>query len=115
MAESYTVVTEDGYVSQLYRIPSKAGEAAPSQAKPAVFMMAGVICDMNFWTANDPAVTPAFVLAELHWSRLSIVHSPSPMMVHTTPYPEKLILTCEHSHLDCGHGALYLKFILMEA
>ena len=64
MAETYTVLTEDGYASQLYRIPGKAGEAAPSQAKPAVFMMAGVECDMNFWTANDPTVTPAFVLAE---------------------------------------------------
>ena len=27
-------------------------------------MMAGVECDMNFWIANDPTVTPAFVLAE---------------------------------------------------
>jgi pimeloyl-ACP methyl ester carboxylesterase len=31
--------------------------------KPAVLMMAGLECDMNFWLANDPDVTPAFVLA----------------------------------------------------
>ena len=59
--ESYTVITLDGYVSQLYRIPGKAGEQPLH--KPAVLMMAGIECDMNFWTSNDPTITPAFVLA----------------------------------------------------
>jgi hypothetical protein len=59
--ESHTVITVDGYVSQLYRIPGKAGEV-PKQ-KPAVLMMAGLECDMNFWVANDADIAPAFILA----------------------------------------------------
>ena len=55
------MITLDGYVSQIYRIPGKAGEQFVN--KPAVLMMAGIECDMNFWTSNDPAITPAFVLA----------------------------------------------------
>ena len=50
-SESFTVVTNDGYISQLYRIPGKAGDT--SGKKPAVLMMHGMECDMNFWTAND--------------------------------------------------------------
>jgi len=61
-SESFTVITEDGYVSQLYRIPGKAGDA--QTAKPAVLMMAGLECDMNFWTANLPSVAPPFVLVD---------------------------------------------------
>ena len=26
-------------------------------------MMAGVLCDMNFWVANDEELAPAFILA----------------------------------------------------
>ena len=61
-SESYTVVSEDGYVSQLYRIPGKASEGL-TQAKPAVLLITGIECDMNFWTANDASVAPPFVLA----------------------------------------------------
>ena len=61
-SESYTVVSDDGYVYQLYRIPGKAGEA-PSQ-KPAVLMMHGIECDMNFWTCNTAENAPPFILAE---------------------------------------------------
>ena len=60
-SESYTVITEDGYVSQLYRIPGKVGDT--SAKKPAVLLQHGLECDMNFWTPNEPSVTPAFVLA----------------------------------------------------
>jgi len=61
-SESYSVFSEDGYVYQLYRIPGKAGEAEAK--KPAVLLQHGLECDMNFWTPNDPSITPAFVLAE---------------------------------------------------
>ena len=60
-AESHTVVSEDGYVYQLYRIPGKPGEAVAK--KPAVLLMAGIECDMNFWTPNLPEIAPPFVLA----------------------------------------------------
>ena len=58
----YSVITIDGYVTQLYRLPGKAGDK--TTGKPAVLMMAGIECDMNFWTANDPSVTPAYVLVD---------------------------------------------------
>ena len=61
-SESYTVVSDDGYVYQLYRIPGKAGEA--STKKPAVLLMHGIECDSNFWTPNVPSKVPAFILAE---------------------------------------------------
>ena len=61
-SESYTVISDDDYVYQLYRIPGKAGDA--NTKKPAVLLMHGVECDMMFWLPNEPSVTPAFVLAE---------------------------------------------------
>ena len=61
-SESFTIVTEDGYISQMYRIPGKAGEDL-SVKKPAVLMMHGLECDMNFWTANDGDLAPPFILA----------------------------------------------------
>ena len=61
-SESFTIVSEDGYVSQLYRIPGKASDDL-TQPKPAVLMVAGIECDMNFWLANDATVAPPFVLA----------------------------------------------------
>ena len=61
-SESYTVVTEDGYVSQIYRIPGKFGESG--NGKPAVLLMHGIECDMNFWTVNSADVAPPFVLSQ---------------------------------------------------
>ena len=61
-SQSFTVITEDGYVSQIYRIPGKAGEG--KTAKPVVLMMPGIECDMNFWTANLASIAPPFVLVE---------------------------------------------------
>ena len=67
LSESYTLITEDGYVEQIFRIPGKVSDLnmplkGKYSKKPAVLMMHGLECDMNFWTANDPAVTPAYVL-----------------------------------------------------
>ena len=67
-SEQYTIVTEDGYVSQLFRLPGKIGEAGAGTGgqmkKPAVLMMHGIECDMNFFTVNDAAVAPPYVLVE---------------------------------------------------
>ena len=60
-SESYTVITEDGYVSELYRIPGKFGES--TDGKPAVLLMHGIECDMNFWTVNSADVAPPFILS----------------------------------------------------
>ena len=61
-AESHTVISDDGYVYEIYRIPGMLGEA--DTKKPAVLLMHGLECDMNFWTPNDPSVAPPFVLVE---------------------------------------------------
>ena len=67
-SEQKTIVTKDGYVSQLYRLPGKLGEpgagTGSQMKKPVVLLMHGLECDMNFWTANDANVTPAYVLVE---------------------------------------------------
>lgn len=57
------MITEDGYVMQIYRIPGRASEKEKAQ-KPAVLFMPGVVCDHNFWVANDADVAPPFVLAD---------------------------------------------------
>ena len=57
------MISDDDYVYQLYRIPGKAGEDSGAGKKPVVLMMAGLECDMNFWTSNDASVAPPFVLA----------------------------------------------------
>jgi pimeloyl-ACP methyl ester carboxylesterase len=62
--ESYSVVTTDGYVSQIYRIPGKLQEVGKPVQKPAVLMMHGLMCDMNFWLANDAKMAPPFILVD---------------------------------------------------
>ncbi len=63
-AESYTVVTSDGYVSQMYRLSGKLSELGQPVQKPAVLMMHGLLCDMNFWIANDVDLAPPFILVD---------------------------------------------------
>jgi len=62
--ESYTVITEDGYVEQIYRIPGKLNEVGQKVEKPAVLMMHGLWCDMKFFTANAPDKTGPFILVD---------------------------------------------------
>jgi hypothetical protein len=61
--ESTSVLTEDGYVLTLGRIPGKLTESSDMK-KPVALFMHAQDCDMNEYVANDPAVAPAFVLAE---------------------------------------------------
>ena len=62
--ESYTVTTEDGYIEQMYRIPGRLNEIGHPVKKPAVLMMAGLLCDMKFWIANDADLAPPFTLVD---------------------------------------------------
>jgi hypothetical protein len=48
------VVTEDGYVSQMYRIPGLVSEVGQQKKKPAVLMQHGLMADMMFWVVNTP-------------------------------------------------------------
>jgi pimeloyl-ACP methyl ester carboxylesterase len=58
------VTTEDGYVSQMFRIPGKVQEIGQANKKPAVLMMAGWLADHKFWTSNDPDLAPPFTLVD---------------------------------------------------
>jgi hypothetical protein len=62
--ESYSVITSDGYISQIYRIPGTLQETGASVEKPAVLMMHGLLCDMHFWIANDADLAPPFILVD---------------------------------------------------
>jgi lysosomal acid lipase/cholesteryl ester hydrolase len=55
------VVTKDGYILDLYRIPGRIGDS--NLAKPAVLLQHGLGADMMQWVMNYPAQAPAYVLA----------------------------------------------------
>ena len=61
--ESTTLVTPDGYVLTLGRIPGKVTDGT-TQRKPAVLFMHAQDCDMMEYVSHRPDVAPAFVLAE---------------------------------------------------
>lgn len=58
------MVTEDGYISEMYRLPGKLTELGHAVEKPAVLMMHGLMCDMKFWVANDADLAPPFTLVD---------------------------------------------------
>ncbi len=60
--ESYSIVTEDGYVSQIYRIPGMVSEVGQQIKKPVVLLQHGLMADMMFWVVNTPEKAPAFTL-----------------------------------------------------
>jgi lysosomal acid lipase/cholesteryl ester hydrolase len=58
--EEYTVVTEDGYILGLHRIPGKLGEA--QKKKPVVLLQHGLEGDSTQWVINSADKAPAFNL-----------------------------------------------------
>ena len=59
--EKTQVVTDDGYILGIYRIPGKlSGSAKPG---PPVLLQHGLEADMMQWVYNEPDVAPALVLA----------------------------------------------------
>ena len=65
IAESHTVVTEDGYISQIYRVPGTFAELGNEmREKPAVLLMHGFLNDMNVFTANDADKSIPYILAD---------------------------------------------------
>ena len=58
--EEYTVVTEDGYVLGLHRIPGVLGEK--NIKKPVVLLVHGMDGDSFQWILNSPDKAPAFDL-----------------------------------------------------
>ena len=57
--EQHIVVTEDGYILKVFRIPGKVNEV--SQVKPTVLMQHGILDSAFCWVVNFADVAPAFV------------------------------------------------------
>jgi len=61
--ETATVVTEDGYILTVWRIPGLINEEQSSEKKPPVFFQHGILDAGTSWVAHWPDVAPAFVAA----------------------------------------------------
>lgn len=61
-AESHTVVTDDGYILLMFRIPGFLNETS-TVLKPAALLMHGLIDLSDSWIVNDPDKAPGFMMA----------------------------------------------------
>ena len=61
--ESHQVLTDDGYILSLYRIPGTLKEPTLNHGKPPVLLVHALDCDMIQWVVNTPDQAPAFVLS----------------------------------------------------
>lgn len=60
----HTVVTDDGYILSVWRIPGLIGDSVDSKKmKPPVFLQHGLISSANDWVMHYADVAPAFVAA----------------------------------------------------
>ena len=60
--EKHQVVTQDGYILGIWRIPGSISETS-SEIKPPVLLQHGLESDMMQWVFNSADVAPAFVLS----------------------------------------------------
>lgn len=61
--EEYDVVTDDGYILTIYRIPGSHSESLPYKKKPVVLLQHGLESDASQWVINTPELSSAFNLA----------------------------------------------------
>ncbi|VDD86864.1 unnamed protein product, partial [Enterobius vermicularis] len=60
--ETHSVVTNDGYVLVMHRIPY--GKPRPKEPRPVVFLQHGLLCTSSVWVMNLPHQSPAFIFAD---------------------------------------------------
>ncbi|CAK1556245.1 unnamed protein product [Leptosia nina] len=62
--EKHNVITLDGYILELHRIPHGRFNNNQAGNKPVVFVMHGVVCSSADWVLTGPGVGLGYILAE---------------------------------------------------
>ncbi|XP_036591700.1 gastric triacylglycerol lipase-like [Trichosurus vulpecula] len=63
-SEDYEVMTEDGYILGVYRIPYGKNHTNNSAQRPVVFLQHGLLTSASSWISNLPSNSLAFLLAD---------------------------------------------------
>lgn len=63
-AESHDVVTDDGYILTMHRIPHGKNDPDPSKKRPAVYLQHGLEASSSNWISNLPHLSFGYILAD---------------------------------------------------